>query len=217
MMYISRMLLTEKGVRELVESGDQDAYGMHQFLWDSFPDTPKGSRPFIYSVSADRRTVLCVSSAIPSGVDGRWAIESKEYEPQLGTGAVLSFHLHANPTVANSRTGKHQRHSVVMNARKIGTEVPGTPLMDTVSSAVTEWMVRKGSLNGFTVKPESLMVSAYHSEECCKKDSRPLVITTVDIDGILTVEDPDLFRQALFRGIGTSKGMGCGLLLVKRI
>jgi len=41
--------------------------------------------------------------------------------------------------------------------------------------------------------------------------------STVDFQGILTVTDPELFRKALYEGLGKSKAFGCGLMLVRRV
>ncbi|MEA2080768.1 MAG: type I-E CRISPR-associated protein Cas6/Cse3/CasE [Pseudomonadota bacterium] len=39
--------------------------------------------------------------------------------------------------------------------------------------------------------------------------------STLDYSGLLTVTDPELFKAALFQGIGPAKAFGCGLLLVR--
>ncbi|MBL7000104.1 MAG: type I-E CRISPR-associated protein Cas6/Cse3/CasE [Gammaproteobacteria bacterium] len=41
--------------------------------------------------------------------------------------------------------------------------------------------------------------------------------SAVDFTGVLTVTDVDLFKVALFNGIGRSKAFGCGMLLIRRI
>ena len=45
----------------------------------------------------------------------------------------------------------------------------------------------------------------------------PIRFSTLEYTGLLTVEDPDCFRQTLFHGIGKSRALGCGLLLVKPV
>ena len=40
--------------------------------------------------------------------------------------------------------------------------------------------------------------------------------STLDFDGILTVNDPAAFLLALSRGFGAAKAYGCGLMLIRR-
>lgn len=42
--------------------------------------------------------------------------------------------------------------------------------------------------------------------------SRPVTLSIAQLDGALTVVDPDRLRAALVRGIGPAKGYGCGLM-----
>ncbi len=41
--------------------------------------------------------------------------------------------------------------------------------------------------------------------------------STLDFEGILTVENTNEFTRMLFAGIGPAKAFGCGLMLVRRI
>jgi CRISPR-associated protein Cas6/Cse3/CasE subtype I-E len=41
-------------------------------------------------------------------------------------------------------------------------------------------------------------------------------MSTIDMAGQLLITDVDAFIPALYKGIGSAKGMGCGLLLVQR-
>lgn len=65
----------------------------------------------------NEHNLYCVSEIVPVDDDGRWTIDVKEYEPKVNNGDVLRFRIQANPTVANSKTGKHARHDVVMDLK----------------------------------------------------------------------------------------------------
>lgn len=42
-------------------------------------------------------------------------------------------------------------------------------------------------------------------------------IRTLDVEGKLKIVDVDRFKKTLFKGIGSGKSFGCGLMLVKRM
>ncbi len=56
-----------------------------------------------------------------------------------------------------------------------------------------------------------------------RKDSiKPLgkqtfTLRTLDFEGNLKIVDADQFKRALFKGIGSAKAFGCGMMMVKRI
>jgi CRISPR system Cascade subunit CasE len=49
-----------------------------------------------------------------------------------------------------------------------------------------------------------------------RNGEKPITFSTVDYAGYLTVTDPALFIKALRSGLGKSKALGCGLMMVKR-
>ena len=50
------------------------------------------------------------------------------------------------------------------------------------------------------------------------RESGPSVsFSTLDFEGALTVNDPDLFLASVRRGFGKAKAWGCGLMLIRRL
>jgi CRISPR system Cascade subunit CasE len=50
-----------------------------------------------------------------------------------------------------------------------------------------------------------------------QRGGKGIALSTLDFEGHLTVANAEIFRTALFSGIGPAKAFGCGLLLVRRV
>ena len=92
-----------------------------------------------------------------------------------------------------------------------------------VDTALEKWMVSQGERNGFLMCKDrnnqlKLQTSGYvwHALEGKAKRGIKSGFSSVDFTGELEVRDVDLFRHALFSGVGRSKAFGCGMLLVRR-
>ncbi|WP_257279962.1 MULTISPECIES: type I-E CRISPR-associated protein Cas6/Cse3/CasE [unclassified Endozoicomonas] len=124
-MYLSRIQLTP-ALLEQTQLGKllrRDSYGMHQLLWDVFPDgqylfreenshKQLGTRqqwPLFYVLSAHA----------PADNSPLFQIDCKTFQPKLKAGDRLAFQLRANPTIARRQQGKKNsaRHDVVMDAK----------------------------------------------------------------------------------------------------
>jgi CRISPR system Cascade subunit CasE len=45
---------------------------------------------------------------------------------------------------------------------------------------------------------------------------RVIAFSVLDLEGVLEVQSPDRFVDALTRGFGKAKAFGCGLMLIRR-
>lgn len=215
--YFSKAVMSEEGIKRALMTGG--SYDLHRMVWKLFPNVSHGERPFIYCIpDMNKRVAYCVSSILPDSND-IWDVETKEYDPVIPDGTLLRFHLHANPTVSNEKTGKRQRHDVVMDLKKENRESgKQINMADIINQSVSEWICRKGILNGFEPDLKSLSITSYSRNESYKPEKKEsIVFSTVDIDGLLLVKDDALFKNALYSGIGSCKGFGCGMLMVKRV
>ncbi|MCS6944992.1 MAG: type I-E CRISPR-associated protein Cas6/Cse3/CasE [Sutterellaceae bacterium] len=240
MKYFSRIELDENhpDVQEAVaQSFARDAYGDHQFLWQFFP-APKGHpRDFLFrrfEPQGDRRQALfyCVSSRPAVSPHPAWKVATREYAPRVERGDRLLFDLRVNPTQAHKREGKSRRDDVVMHAKKRllaehglarwGDLPPGErpSLYELSDQAVRKWLGEAGrdgicARHGFSVM-DDLRVDAYRQHRIARTGQKPILLSTVDLSGTITVIDPERFTRALLFGIGRGKAFGCGLLLVRR-
>jgi len=202
-----------------------NTYQIHNLLWSLFADDPERKRDFLYRYekSENLPTFYCVSERIPEDGSGVWQIESKRYEPVLKIEQRLSFSLCANPIRTKRDDDKKQhRHDVVMNGKNQLKE-EGTPREKWPSEAEIvqkhgfEWLARKGEQYGFRVREQEVRADGYRQERFYKaKGKHQVNISTIDFTGLLTVTDPELFKDALYGGIGPAKGFGCGLMMVRR-
>lgn len=164
-----------------------------------------------------------MAERIPKNMEEVWQIESKLYEPILCAGQRLSFSLCANPIRTKRDENKKQhRHDVVMNAKN-QLKQEGVPRgiwpseAEIVQEQGFEWLARKGEQYGFIVGEHEVRADGYHQERFYKaKGKHQVNISTIDFTGLLTVTDPERFKDALYSGIGPAKGFGCGLLMVRR-
>ncbi len=132
--------------------------------------------------------------------------QSREYGPfleRLGTGQRWVFRLTGNP-VRSVAAGPGQRGKVVPHV--------------TARQQLT-WLLERAERHGFSLgDPEDPTVQVTRRDRNAFDKSeasgprRRATITRAQFDGILTVQDPDLLREALTQGIGRAKAYGCGLL-----
>ena len=211
--FFSRIRLTKAGADHRMRTISDEAYDIHEQMWDLFPGMPDEKRTFLYSVMDDGRTIYMVSEKEPI-MNNYWEVESKPYDPQINTGDVFKFRTRVNPVITKTIDGKHQRHDVVMNYKR-SVKGSGMDMNNIIHASVLEWINRKGSLNGFEVDEKSVLIHSYMRNET-KKRNKKIVFSTVIVEGTLQVSDANLFKNVLFKGIGAAKGFGCGLMMIKR-
>ncbi len=187
-------------------SGPERKCPVGEFLWRLEPETDPAGRP----------RILVHSRRIPDwadiGVKG-WlaeadpAIELKRRLniDSLRTGQRFRFRLRANPCATR-------------NGRRLGLLRP---------EEQQAWIARKGVQHGFCLPrlmrfdlsdPLQERIDVRVSQEQMLRGNRHsegvIHVFSVLYDGILAVEAPDRFREALQTGIGHGKVMGLGLLSV---
>lgn len=228
-MYFSVIRPNERLLRQAAHDMAQSAYAEHQWLWRFFPSSADQSRDFTFR-RHDAEQVprfYVVSKRPPVAFSDAWEIKSRDYDPQLVEGQRLSFQLRVNPVITKKNAeGKSQRHDVVMQAKKQLLDEHGLSkwsdwqdgddkpqLYELVQKKCIEWLQVRAANNGFTLVDAS--VDAYQQTRTGKKDQQ-IRFSTVDFSGELIVQNPEIFQQVLFAGLGHAKGFGCGLLLVKK-
>lgn len=204
----------------------EDIYKMHRVLWSLFADSDDRKRDFLYRCEEKRGGVVffVVSEREPHDMRGLWQIESKIYQPQLNAGQRLGFVLRANPIRSKKDAERRQyRHDVIMEAKtrlKQAGQLEGyrPPENEIVQEEGYHWLATRALQHGFAVNEGEVRVDGYRQHRFVKsKGSHQVRFSTVEITGVLTVADPELFRKALNKGVGPAKGFGCGLMLVRRV
>lgn len=225
-MYISRMPINtaRPGAARLVGS----PYRMHAAVERAFPpqtehaEDDEGRILWRLDTSAYNRSALYLYIVSPEKPDlshiveqAGWpenpGCETKDYTlllDRVQAGQVWSFRLKANTV----------RKALVDKGATPRDGVVGSLQGDVTPEQKVEWLARRCDANGFSLASTSdgrhaVMVSQSRKEQFSRGSSK-VTLSTAVFDGVLQVEDADLFRHALCSGIGRAKGFGCGLLTI---
>lgn len=200
-------------LRTLARHGD--AYRDHALVWQLFPgdDVP---RDFVFRSernAAGEQVYYMVSARAPAQVP-LFSVQTKPYAPLLHHKEIVRFDLRANPTVTRAvQGGPPRRHDVLMDAKQAAAPELRAQAMD---HAGLQWLVERARQWGLGVHPHTVLQSAYRQHRLERK-GQPIRYSSLDYQGLATVQDPALLKRALYDGVGHAKGFGCGLLLVKRL
>jgi CRISPR system Cascade subunit CasE len=234
-MYFSRVtivpqLLSQRQLHDLLKG---DHYAEHQMLWQLFDDDKRQylfrrehgtEQPYANIGQNDALPVYyLVSKHPPIACDGLQLL-SKPYQPQLAVGTTLGFSLRANPIVAKKVQGKKNslHHDVMMDAKLQAKQqqLDGPQSVEYIANAGKQWLLGRADKLGFTMNTGELDCDGYMQHRFYKKkgkSDKPIRISTLDYNGLLTVTDPEKFKQTLFEGIGRAKAFGCGLMMIRRV
>lgn len=229
-MYLSRIQLRLNQLQpEMLEKWNSATpYASHQWLWQLFPEHQ--TRQFLFRLEANG-CFFMLSATPPLTQHALFLVQSKPFNPQLTNGLLLDFQLRANPVV----TRNTKRSDVMMDAKHQAKSqgVPPIQWWELQQQAAQEWLERQGGQHGFRlIEPETYdwweedssqmqkrwtCVKAYQQHRFLRKSQeKPITFSSVDFAGTLCITDSALFEQALFSGLGKSKALGCGMLMVKR-
>ncbi|AFI88541.1 type I-E CRISPR-associated protein Cas6/Cse3/CasE [Pectobacterium parmentieri] len=214
-MYFSRITLNLNALPHAMATKRLHAggYASHQWLWQLFPDQPQRSFLFREEEQETKSLFYLLSEQAPQVDHNLFRVETKPYQPQWRDGMTLAFSLRANPVV--TRDGK--RSDVLMDARHQAKAagLSGVELWQHQQQRARDWLVRQGENAGFTLS--SCCVDGYQRHRLNKPgQSAAIVFSSVDYDGMLHITDAERFAASVQQGLGKSKALGCGLLLLKR-
>jgi CRISPR system Cascade subunit CasE len=221
--YFSRISLSAERPEEVMRILKANDYGLHQSLWELFPNDPQARRDFLFRQDDVKRwpVFYLLSAREPRGDHNVFRVETKPYQPRLAAGETLSFSLRANP-VHTRKTGggnpkQRKRDDVVMHLkRRLAADAPDAlPSQTELAQEAGEgWLLRQAERHGFEV----LSVRADNYRQLrLRARNKDIRLSTLDFTGLLRVADKEAFGQALIQGIGPAKAFGCGLLLVRRL
>lgn len=213
-MVISKIVFSESAAFKEIFAG---GYALHQAVWDLFSDRSDRKRDFLYRLEYTGKLpiVYAVSQRAPNDPKGLWRIQSKDYAPKIEIGMKLGFSVRVNPTV--KRDGK--RHDVVMDAKykvRANDSEQEVVAQELIADSCGKWLEKRAQEKGFRIlqyRADGYQQIRFNK----KKDSPPVCYSTVDITGALEVIDHKLFVDMLFNGLGSEKGFGCGLMLIRKI
>lgn len=204
----------------------QDAYLLHKKMWALVSRDKNQQRDFLYRVEYDtcqniKHIYLLGPHQVSSQNNLKIAV-SPRYQPQLKTGERLHFKIRANPVIKRKENGKAKEYGLVMDAKhqfkKNGRSYQEQLSLDELIHEVCmKWLVRKGEQHGFSVKQFEVTIDNAREYLIKPPAKQEYMLRTQDFSGVLTVVAPEVFIKALYKGIGSAKAFGCGLMLVRRI
>lgn len=221
-LYFSRLTLnpapSSRALIQLLnpENANAAADAHHRLIWTAFSDAKGRTRDFLWRYDGDNRFyTLSARPPRPGDLFDKPAI--KTFEPNLAIGDRLNFVLRANATKVSKQAGG-KRVDVVMDLLHDAPKGKRAEMrMKLAQLAGEAWVSRQGAAKGFA--PLKTVVEGYTvlelRPETTKRANRPR-LGVLDLSGILTVTDPDLFLPALAQGFGRAKAWGCGLMMIRR-
>jgi CRISPR system Cascade subunit CasE len=225
MAYLHRIRLKPGlDIKQLAKVLPANAYAEHQLIWRLF-DEDASARDFLFRREQQGHWpifyVLSQRDALDK--DNLWDIETKNFQPELSAGQRLAFMLRANPVrvrkVSDDKAVKtRRRDDVVADLKKhkyIDRDMR-PPMAEIIQEAGSTWIGERAQKCGFEL--ESVYADGYQQQRFFKSSAKPpIVLSTLEYNGVLNVTDPDVFVDRLIKGIGHAKAFGCGLLLVRRV
>lgn len=209
-MYLSRVQIEEKNRQRVKDLNHLGAY--HNWVESSFPDEfGSGERTRklwrIDKLQGDRY-LLVLSEKQPDldklayyGVANTAA--SKSYNillDRLEVGMKLRFRVTLNPVISIS-TGKQ--------SGKRGKVMPHVTI-----EHQTKYLMDRSLKNGFQLNENEFSITERSMEPLKKQKHHPVRLSKVSYEGLLTITDIELFKEALINGIGKKKAYGCGMMTV---
>ncbi|HOF94612.1 MAG TPA: type I-E CRISPR-associated protein Cas6/Cse3/CasE [Clostridia bacterium] len=131
--------------------------------------------------------------------------QSKAYEPFLAAlkaGQAWRFRLCANPVRSSPKAGSRGRvHAHVTQEQQ------------------RQWLLERAERNGFLLNEDGFDVVETKWLKFRKGEAKNTEVTLrlAAFEGMLTITDISLFKEALLNGIGRAKAYGCGLMTLARI
>lgn len=144
---------------------------------------------------------------------------TKVFEPKLDKGQRLSFKLRVNPTVCvKGEGGKQRRHDVMMQAKySVKNELlDAQKLKMHMEQAAIGWLSNEKRLDEWGITLDCQPAIDGYTQHKVQKKRHQIQFSSVDYQGMLTVKDPLKFINQYAKGFGRAKGMGCGLMMIKR-
>ncbi|WP_417552796.1 type I-E CRISPR-associated protein Cas6/Cse3/CasE [Marinomonas fungiae] len=224
-MFLSKVSFqSSEQARQLLASfGGKGVYSSHQLLWQLF--TSDDARSFLFRQEQDAagKSIFYVQSSRQPDVDSSvFNVQSKEFLPKLEAGQRLSFKLRANPVISTKdEQGKAKRNDVMMHAKKqakVNGIQDSAEIQQLMEQAAQRWLATPERLGAWGITLDVLPnIENYQQHRSKKSKDRMIQFSSVDYQGILTVQDPIRFLTQLESGFGKAKALGCGLMLIKPI
>jgi CRISPR system Cascade subunit CasE len=194
-----------------------DIYDWHKRLWHCFPNAPEQKRDFLTRIDLLEGKVRAWLLSEREPLRPEWcpaeAFVAKEIAPGFLSHKHYAFDLRANPTKVLIQRGPDGSPMRRKNRKStLGKRVPLISHED-----LKVWIDRKATEAGFRIsEAEPLEIGPMVEHHFRERENRGYH-GGVQFRGILEVTDTARFSHAYFKGIGSAKGFGFGLLLLSPV
>ena len=200
--------------------GGQSRQPGHHLVWSLFADGAERKRDFLWREMRSGEFFV-LSARRPEDRHGLFEIdEPKAFAPALESGDRLRFSLRANPVIRRRHPSNRRsvKHDVVMDALRSSAKGERAALrFAAMQEQGLAWLTRQGVKSGFNVRSADIVVDGYDQHRISRSGSvPPMLYSTLDFEGVLTVRDPAALVPAITHGFGGAKAYGCGLMLIRR-
>lgn len=224
-MYFSKISInTSKLMRDekIYKSNDMSD---HKLIWRLFQDGSNTERDFVfYSIDStfnSDKGYFLISERKPVSLDTWLSVNIKEYNPIFQQGQKLGFKTRLNPIISKKTINgeKSKKHDLCMNAKLDGKKagLNGIELEQFIEEQTIKWLQTKALQNGFQISDNNIAVARYVQVVIPRRGKSQMRFSSIDYEGILEIKEPEKFKQIALKGLGRSKGFGCGLFLLKRL
>ena len=194
--------LTAPGVRQSL----RDAQDLHRSIMKAF-DNSRLADQVLYRLirSSNSIQIYVQSKGIPSWEriehSGFHCVKSRDISLLLDSfqeGQVLHFKLLGCPSKKVSGDGKNSKRVLLRNEEE-----------------QLDWMKYQGEKNGFRIL--EIHIAGKAEKTFGSKESGIFYLSGIPFEGVLQINDSELFRKAFKNGIGAEKAYGFGLLMVSKV
>lgn len=230
-LYLSRMRInTRAPVRALIglinpQQKDQTVSAHHHLIWTLFADAKERKRDFLWRYDGHER-FFTLSARPPLQNELFDDFACKDFAPKLSEGDRLKFTLRAHIVkntaplfdTAKQKFTRGKRFDPIFEQLK-ELDHPKDPQHrhQIIHDGAMNWLEGQGAHAGFT--PEHLSHWRYDDQHIGRprKSGRDFRFGVSNLDGVITITDPERFMHQYAQGFGRSKAWGCGLMMIKRI
>jgi CRISPR system Cascade subunit CasE len=219
-MFFSKISLRQdaQSLQKLNQFVHKNGYYYHQLIWRLFSNSnPDKKRDFIYRAQFNKGwpTFYAISAIEPVDLENIWAIETKKYQPILQESDTLYFRVQVNPRICRKdKDGKASYFDCIQDAFHKNT-MKEESKAQMIQDAGEHWLMKRSEQHGFKI--QSVIADNFQKHRFKKyKQNHSILFSTIDLTGVLQVTNVEKFLQVLMHGIGSAKGFGCGMFMVKR-
>ncbi len=207
-MNISRVEIDIENRKKIRSLNHVGAY--HHWVEQSFPDEinkrERTRKLWRIDKVRNKKYLIVISEGKPDtsllekyGVEGTCQTKSYDaYLNNLKVGDKMRFKVTLNPTITLSRgtgnRGKTKPHVTLEHQLK--------------------YLLDRAEKNGFRLNDNEFTITERGYEIFKKKNQKPIRFIKVVYEGLLTIDDVDIFKKTLTNGFGKHKAYGFGMMTV---